>query len=156
MRYGEYQHVQVAIGVTSDRCDNRAWPILATFIPSCGILTLPQIAVLNDETRDRRGQSQDRSVQQAIEMRIFCRNFCRFHRVKPLVRQIHCEPDLAIAAFQPFPFLGRENDELVSTMVGDDDRLGARDLPKRLEALMELDWIDAYRPHETSLRPDYC
>jgi hypothetical protein len=141
------QHAGFAVLLGADGGDDGAGPIFLAFLVALEMFSMPQIAVTDDETRDRFGER--RWLRQiGVEMGVFVRHVCGADGFDPFTREFGRQADAPVAALEPLPFFRRHDHQGVMTVFGDDDRLMTGFVAQRAEGLLKLAGGDADGLHD--------
>src|SRR6516162_9841886 len=111
------------------------------------MFAVPEIAVTDDETRNRLGKRHPASLQLGVEMREAVRHLGPAHGLNPLLGKLGREAGAPVAALQALPFLGGHDDERVAPVLGDDNRFMPGLIAECAEGLLEFAGSDASRLH---------
>src|SRR4030095_9109422 len=105
MRNRKYQHTGVALSVNLHGGNDCAWTILDTILATFAKLTMPKIAVTDDESWEGLRKGHDRLSTAPVGAPLAWR-FGSPHCAQPLLGQLSSQPYFAITALQARILLG--------------------------------------------------
>jgi hypothetical protein len=119
-------------------CDYGARSVLLAFLSAGEMLAVPEIAIANDETRNRTEQRHVESLQLCIEVRELVWYLGSAYSFDPFLREIGGPPDQSVATLKTRVLVRRHHHEVIAAGL----RNGHRSLPglvgKCLESALKL------------------
>jgi hypothetical protein len=156
MGHWQDEHTRRAVVFHANCGDDRAGPVLATFLAAFKMFATPKIALSNDQARYRPRERRPCLLQLVVEEGEFGWDFDVANRLDPFLGKLCCQSDAPVAALQAIPLLRRHDDERVAPLFGDDHRLLSRRIAQGAEGVLKLTGRYADRGHMKNLYFGHC